>query len=52
MTDLLEDTGLFAEAQAAARLLLDEDPALSQPGHTLLREKITRLFDKQEGGMN
>ncbi|MBR6789935.1 MAG: ATP-dependent DNA helicase RecG [Oscillospiraceae bacterium] len=52
MGDLLEDTGLFAEAQADARALLAADPDLSEEGHVLFGEKIRGLFADREGTMN
>ena len=52
MGDLLEDTGLFAEAQADARALLESDGDLSGPGHILFGEKIRTLFGEREGSMN
>lgn len=43
ISDVLEDTALFAQAQAAAAQLLSEDPDLSKPEHRLLREQIEEM---------
>ena len=52
MGDLLEDTGLFAEAQTDARMLLSADPDLSQPEHILFGDRIRGLFADREGTLN
>ena len=46
------DMRLLEEAQSAANELLDGDPALSDPAHALLRQRIDRLFAVNEGGLN
>ena len=50
--DLSCDMRLLEEAQSAANELLDGDPALSDPAHALLRQRIDRLFAVNEGGLN
>ena len=50
--DLSCDMRLLEEAQSAANDLLDGDPSLSDPAHTLLRRRIDRLFAVNEGGLN
>jgi ATP-dependent DNA helicase RecG len=46
ISDVLENTALFAEAQAAAAQLLTEDPALTAPEHTLLRRQIEEMVER------
>lgn len=50
LADLLEDTALFAKAQAAAAEMLRDDPDLSQPEHALLRAQIDEMA--QQSGKN
>ena len=52
MADLFEDTGLFNEAQGAARALLDSDPSLSNPENALLKTEIERMFSANESALN
>ena len=50
--DLSCDMRLLDEAQTAARALLAQDPALTDPAHGSLRRRIDRLFAVNEGGLN
>ena len=43
INDVLEDTALFAEAQAAAYALLDKDPELSFPEDRLLKLQVEKM---------
>ena len=44
MADLAGDSRLLAQAQQAAKELLEADPDLSWPKHHLLRERVRALF--------
>ena len=44
MADLAGDSRLLAQAQQAAKELLEADPDLSWPEHRLLRERVRALF--------
>ncbi len=44
MADLAGDSRLLAQAQQAAKELLEADPDLSWPKHRLLRERVRALF--------
>ena len=50
ISDVLEDTALFAEAQAAAIALLEGDPDLSKPEHAILRAQVEEMTNR--GGSN
>lgn len=52
VADLNTDTRVLAEAQQAARSLLEEDPDLSQPRHRPLRAGVARLFEKNRDSLN
>lgn len=49
ISDVLEDTALFAEAQAAGYALLDADPDLSLPEHAILRAQVQQMTERGAG---
>ena len=50
LADLLEDTALFAKAQAAAAEILQADPGLQKPEHAVLKRQIDEMA--AESGKN
>ena len=50
LADLLEDTALFAKAQAAAAEILQDDPDLQKPEHAVLKRQIDEMA--AESGKN
>ena len=50
LADLLEDTALFAKAQAAAAEILQADPELQKPEHAVLKRQIDEMA--AESGKN
>ena len=46
ISDVLEDTALFAEAQAAGIALLEADPDLMAPEHAVLRAQIVAMTER------
>ena len=50
LADLLEDTALFAKAQAAAAEILQADPGLQNPEHAVLKRQIDEMA--AESGKN
>ena len=50
LADLLEDTALFAKAQAAAAEILQDDPELQKPEHAVLKRQIDEMA--AESGKN
>jgi ATP-dependent DNA helicase RecG len=53
IADMMKDTDLLRETQAAARQLLDTDPSLSLPQHRALSAAVTELFAAVgESGLN
>ncbi len=50
ISDVLEDTALFAEAQSAAYALLDTDPTLALPENQLLKMQVEEMT--QRSGKN
>ena len=50
LADLLEDTALFAKAQAAAAEILQADPELQKPEHVVLKRQIDEMA--AESGKN
>jgi ATP-dependent DNA helicase RecG len=45
----LADTRLLQRARGEAQKILEDDPSLEQPEHTLLRQKVESFWEKAEG---
>ena len=52
LADLGGDVNVLQQAQTEARLLLEADPNLEQPGHRALKERVERLFTLSSDSFN
>jgi ATP-dependent DNA helicase RecG len=52
VADLVGDVRVLQEAKSAAERVLFSDPDLKKPEHSAMMERVEKLFEKNQDGMN
>jgi ATP-dependent DNA helicase RecG len=52
VADLVGDVRVLQEAKSAAERVLFSDPDLQKPEHSAMMERVEKLFEKNQDGMN